>query len=57
MGYKFKFSVEVEEKITGFRGIITGAASYLTGCDQFLVQPPIKDGAWVNGQWFDDGRL
>lgn len=48
---------EVQEKITGFRGILTGVASYITGCDQYYVQPPLKDGSFVEGRWFDEGRL
>jgi hypothetical protein len=48
---------KVKDKITGFEGITTGKASYITGCDQFLVQPPVKNGDFVEGRWFDIGRL
>lgn len=57
MPYKFKFGDKVTEKITGFTGVVTGASSYITGCDQILVQPPVSEGKWVDAQWFDDGRL
>jgi len=58
MSYKFKFGDEVTDKITGFVGIVTGAVSYMTGCDQMLVQPTIKeDGSYKEALWFDDGRL
>jgi hypothetical protein len=53
-----KFGITVKDKITGFKGITTGKASYITGCDKILVQPPVSsDGAYVEGQWIDAGRL
>lgn len=57
MNYKFKFGDEVKDKITGFTGIVTGAASYMTGCNQILVQPPLSGGKWAEALWLDDGRL
>ncbi len=48
------------DKITGFSGVITGHAEYLTGCDQFLVQPSCDKGAnakYPEAIWFDSGRL
>ena len=58
MAYKFKFGDEVEDKITGFVGVVTGASSYITGCDQILVQPRVdKEVKKVDAEWFDDGRL
>ncbi len=48
----------VEDRITKFQGLVTGAAQYITGCDQYLVQPECKkDGTYVDGKWFDDSRL
>ncbi len=57
MKLKFKLGSTVVEKITGFEGVLTGVARYLTGCDQYLLQPPSKEGAYVKGEWFDEGRL
>ena len=49
---------KVRDKITGFSGIVTGRVEYLTGCNQLLVAPPIKDdGAWRDSQWFDEQRV
>ena len=49
---------EAIDKITGFKGIITGHADYLTGCDQYMLQPKSKEGAeFIEGRWFDEGRL
>lgn len=47
----------VRDKITGFKGTVTGHADYITGCDQYLVQPESKDGDWKEGRWFDGNRL
>ena len=46
-----------KDKITGFEGIITGVARYITGCDQYLVQPKAKGGDHKDALWFDEGRL
>ena len=46
------------DKITGFKGVLTGHANYLTGCDQYLLSPKCKeDGSHIDGRWFDEGRL
>lgn len=52
-----KFGSTVSDKITGFSGIVIGKSSYITGCDQYLIQPKIKDGSFVEGRWIDEGRL
>jgi len=49
--------IEVKDRITGFVGIITGVASYITGCDQYLVQPEGDGKKYPDGQWIDVGRL
>ncbi len=36
---KIKLGDEVEEKITKYRGIVTGIAYYATGCVQALIVP------------------
>ncbi len=50
--------VEVEDKITGFKGIVTGFCTYISGCNQVLVQPRLdKDEKFVEGRWLDEQRL
>lgn len=49
--------ITVEDKITGFKGKVVGHSDYLTGCDQYLVQPDAWGGEWKEGRWFDEGRL
>lgn len=48
----------VTDRITGFRGIVTGVVEYISGCNQALVGPPVdKDGKIPDSQWFDVQRL
>lgn len=48
----------VKDIITGFVGHITGVAYYISGCNQALVQPKVKeDGSLKEGSWFDFQRL
>ena len=54
---KFELGATLRDKITGFEGIAIGVASYITGCDQFCVQPKLKDGSFVESKWLDDNRL
>ncbi len=55
---KFELGMTAKDKITGFRGIIMGFARYLTGCDQYLIQPTIKSKSeFPENHWFDEGRL
>jgi hypothetical protein len=54
---KADFGKEVEDKITGFTGTIIGISSYITGCDQILVQPAFKKNEWKESRWFDDDRI
>ena len=48
---------KVRDKVTGFEGIITAVVSYITGCDQYFVQPQVKDGAYVEGRYMDVHRV
>ena len=49
---------KVKDKITGFEGIATSKHSYLTGCNQFGIQPPLDEkGKLQQKEYFDEGRL
>lgn len=48
---------EVKDKITGFKGTVTGRAQYVTGCDQYLVTPKSKGVTFADSSWIDEGRL
>lgn len=46
------------DSITGFTGTCTGTCKYISGCDQVLLVPKVKDdGTYIEGHWFDDVRL
>lgn len=48
---------KLRDKITGFEGIAIGHCRYITGCDQYGLVPPMRDGKIEPSQWFDEGRL
>jgi len=53
-----KFGSKVKDKITGFIGIVTGKASYISGCSRILVEPPIdKDKKMREAEWIDENRI
>ncbi len=48
----------VRDKVTGLEGVVTGKATYITGCDQVCVQPKVdKDGKYTEGRWIDITRV
>jgi hypothetical protein len=56
--FKFSNGDPVIEKVTGFKGIITGTVYYLTGCNQYLVTAKAKDEhSEAKAVWYDEGRL
>jgi len=58
--YKFENGVEKKDCVTGFSGTIVGRSDYLTGCNQYLLQPKVKtgvDGEYQGGKWFDENRI
>ena len=49
---------KAEDKVTGFKGVITTVSFDLYGCIQVILDPPIKkDGSRTDGKWFDVSRL
>ena len=51
---KIALGDKVKDKITGFTGIATGRAEYLTGCIRFYVERPGKE---PKADWYDEERL
>jgi hypothetical protein len=42
------------DNVTGFKGVAIGEVSYLTGCNQVLLAPPVGDhGDHREARWFD----
>lgn len=54
-----KLGDRAKDKITGLKGILTGRASYLTGCEQWLITPEgVKENGEIKeGYWFDVMRI
>ena len=52
LGKKYK------DKITGFEGVATGRATYISGCDQVLLAPKCADdGTAKDAHWYDIQRV
>jgi hypothetical protein len=50
--------MKVTDIITGFTGTVTGIVSYISGCNQALVAPPLDaKGEVPESKWFDLQRL
>ena len=56
--FAFSNGDSVEEKVTGFKGTITGTSFYITGCNMYLVTAKAKDEfSEAKSHWYDEGRL
>jgi hypothetical protein len=50
--------MKVEDRVTGFHGIVESISFDLYGCVQAIVRPGIdKEGKPKDSHWFDVGRL
>lgn len=48
----------VKDTLTGFTGVVTGRAEYLTGCNQVYILPKSeKENEIKDGAWFDIERI
>lgn len=54
---RIAMGIAVQDVISGLTGIVTGQVRYITGCDQYQVQPRSKDGSRPEAQWIDEARL
>lgn len=59
MYFKFELGRKVEDKISGFTGIIMGRAEYWTGCNHYAVasEKLTSEGKPMNWEWFDETRI
>ncbi len=48
---------KLRDKVTGLTGIAVGRTQWLTGCDQYGIQPEAKDGEVPAAHWFDESRF
>lgn len=55
---KIELGHTYQDLISGFTGIATGYVQYITGCNQVLLCPRVKeDGSSLGAEWFDEQRL
>lgn len=56
--FKHELGIEVEDIITGFKGLIICRTEWLTGCPRYSVQPKMgKDGKIEEARSFDENQL
>jgi len=47
-----------KDKITGFKGILTGRCQFLTGCNRYCIQPQeLKNGIPIDSIYFDEAQI
>ncbi len=56
--FKFNMGDKAKDIITGFDGFITCRIEFITGCNQYVLQPRVdKAGNLKEPQQFDENRL
>lgn len=58
--FSFELGATVLDRITAFEGVVIARAQYITGADQYCVQPRSPDGGAtpaLESRWFDGERL
>ena len=55
--FKINMKAKVKDSITGFTGIVTARAEYITGCRQYLVSAKVQKNKMGEALWFDEDRL
>jgi hypothetical protein len=56
--FKFELGAKVKDIVSGFEGIVTGRCDYLTGCNNYGVNPQqVKDGKPMGAVWLDENKL
>ena len=55
---KINLGDEVQDRVTGFKGIAVARTQWLTGCDRITIQPKLdKEGKASEPMGFDEGQL
>jgi hypothetical protein len=56
--FKIELWQTVTDRVSGFRGVVTGRCDYMTGCNRYQVTPKVgADGKWQDSVWFDEHVL
>jgi len=51
------FGRNAQDKVTGFKGIITGKCFYMYGCAQYLLVGKVNKEGKNEAIWYDEGRI
>lgn len=59
MGDAIELGCEVEDPITGYKGVVVARTTYLWSTPKVLVEPRTTDdrGNRFEGEWFEEPRL
>lgn len=59
MAFKIELGSEVEDRITGFKGVVIGRTEWFYGCIAYTVAPKglTKEGKRKDSDSFDEDRL
>lgn len=53
--FKHELGVKAKCKITQLTGIITARSEHITGCNRYMIEPPVdKDGKLTDRMWIDE---
>ncbi len=55
--FKFNLGIQAKDKITGLTGQITGRIEYITGCNQYILQPQVINNVFQEPRWVDEDRI
>jgi hypothetical protein len=57
--FKFEMGAELKDVVTGFQGVVTARVEWLTGCNQYRLQPQglTADGKIKEADQFDENRV
>jgi len=56
--FKFELGDELQDVVTGYKGIVMGRTDYFTGCSHYgLASRELKDGKTLDWEWFDETRI
>lgn len=58
MDNRIRLGNVVQDTVTGFQGVATGRAEYISSEPAVMVQPRVgADGKFVEPRWLDESRL
>ena len=47
-----------KDRVSGFKGIVTGMTEYLNGCVRVVIEPEeLKDGQIIESRYFDEQQV